>query len=277
MYNYHSHTYYCDGTNPPEEYVHAAIKAGMKVYGFSGHIPLKCGKSDWNMTLEKFDKYMVEIEQLKKKYKAEIEILCGLEGDYHYGFKLRNELKTEFPQIDYVIGSIHYLHPLDAEAMWEIDGSLEKFKAGLQLYHAGNVRSAVEAYFRLSCEMIENEKPEILGHADKIKIHGLFDETESWYKNSWNELLRTVAESGIVLEINTRGLYTGRCTDFYPSKDIIREAIKLKIPLQLSSDAHQPAEIIANFSYATEFLYSTGLKTLRGIKNGKWQDVELLS
>lgn len=275
MYNYHSHTHFCDGTNAPEDYVQAAIRAGMKVYGFSSHIPLKQGKSDWNMPQERFKEYIDEIYRLKEKYKEEIEILCGLEGDYLYGFKLRNELRADHPQIDYVVGSIHYLHPPDADVLWEIDGSLEKFNSGLNLYFSGNVRNAVEAYFRLSCEMLNHERPEILGHADKIKIHRLFDENETWYKNAWKALLDVAAETGTVLEINTRGLYTGRCEDFYPSKEIIREAIQLGIPIQLSSDAHQPAEIMANFSYAAEFLRFAGLKSLRIIKNGSWQDVEL--
>ena len=35
MYNFHSHTNFCDGAAPPEDYIVEAIKQGFKSYGFS--------------------------------------------------------------------------------------------------------------------------------------------------------------------------------------------------------------------------------------------------
>ena len=38
--NYHGHCHYCDGQEPPEAYVRAALEQGMRSYGFSSHAPL---------------------------------------------------------------------------------------------------------------------------------------------------------------------------------------------------------------------------------------------
>ena len=35
--NLHTHTYYCDGKNAPEEIVKKAIEKGFSYIGFSGH------------------------------------------------------------------------------------------------------------------------------------------------------------------------------------------------------------------------------------------------
>ena len=40
LYNFHSHTHFCDGQRPMEEMVRAAIDAGLQHYGFTGHSPV---------------------------------------------------------------------------------------------------------------------------------------------------------------------------------------------------------------------------------------------
>ena len=37
LYNYHTHTNYCDGKNTAEEIVKKAIELGLSELGFSGH------------------------------------------------------------------------------------------------------------------------------------------------------------------------------------------------------------------------------------------------
>ena len=37
LYNYHTHTTYCDGKNTAEEMVQQAISLGISQIGFSGH------------------------------------------------------------------------------------------------------------------------------------------------------------------------------------------------------------------------------------------------
>jgi len=51
--NYHTHTKYCDGKGEIEQYVLAAINAGIKYLGFSSHSPLPL-PSRWSMALKDF-------------------------------------------------------------------------------------------------------------------------------------------------------------------------------------------------------------------------------
>ena len=38
LYNYHTHTTFCDGKNTPQEIVEGAIQKRFDAIGFSGHI-----------------------------------------------------------------------------------------------------------------------------------------------------------------------------------------------------------------------------------------------
>jgi histidinol-phosphatase (PHP family) len=78
--NYHTHCHFCDGQGELESYVVEAINKNMCAIGFSSHAPVPF-KSDWHMQSDDLDKYLSEIDSLKKRYK-EIKIYSGLEVDY---------------------------------------------------------------------------------------------------------------------------------------------------------------------------------------------------
>ena len=84
MYNFHSHTNFCDGTSPPEDYIVEAIKQGFKSYGFSAHAPIPL-PNNFALTDETFPAYCNEINRLKAKYKGQIAILLGIEADFIHG------------------------------------------------------------------------------------------------------------------------------------------------------------------------------------------------
>jgi|SRR3972149_2121193 len=82
--NYHTHSFYCDGSDNLEEYVKKAIDRKMPVIGFSSHasVPFPTG---WNMNVIELPDYLNEIEALKVKYNNDIQIYKGLEIDYLKG------------------------------------------------------------------------------------------------------------------------------------------------------------------------------------------------
>ena len=71
--NYHTHTTFCDGTDTAEDMVRAAIALGFEHLGFSGHL-------DYFAHVDVL-RYFAEIRRLEEKYRADIEILCGIELD----------------------------------------------------------------------------------------------------------------------------------------------------------------------------------------------------
>ncbi len=262
MTTFHSHTHYCDGTHPPEVYVQKAIELGLKQYGFSSHAPLNYDIK-WCMPMSRRFEYVNEIRALKEKYAAQIDIYCGMEVDF-----IPNEAGTQAPWIkelglDYSVGSVHLVGFENAETPWEIDGPHEVFKRGLKTVFDNDIQAAVIRYFQLTRQMLVEDKPTILGHLDKIKMHNTtleyFKEDEKWYKDAMMETLEVASKTGIIIELNTRGIYKKKTHDTYPSNWVVKEMASLKIPVIVNSDCHHPSEMILGYDVAFENLKSAGI------------------
>jgi histidinol-phosphatase (PHP family) len=263
--NLHSHTNFSDGSDEPEVYVLEAIKKGMSVYGFSCHAPLPF-EASWCMKEQNLGRYIHTINSLKLKYKDKIKILAGLEIDYlPYRKGFFEHLKNTW-SLDYTIGSVHIIDQLPDGTPWNVDGEFELFKNGLQTVFRNDIRLLVQRYYELVREMIIAEKPDIIGHIDKIKQPlrrtGMFDEEESWYRDEVLRTLDLVSGSNCVVEVNTRGFYKGRTTDFYPSDWIITAMIERDIPVMSNSDAHHPQEVDSGLKEANALLADAGYTRL---------------
>lgn len=273
--NYHSHCNFCDGAEEAEKYVEQAIRQGFTSYGFSSHVPLKDFDTTWNMKRGRLEEYIRLITALKQKYADQIDLYCAFETDFKLSVYQRAELLQKFPQVDYTVGSIHYVGLYHDGRPWEIDGTRETFDRGLNEVFGGDIRQAVNAYFDLTAEMLGTEKPDILGHADKIKMHGYFDETEPWFIGRMREILALAKETDTILEINTRGVYKGYTTDFYPAARWVKEAHGLGIRLQVNSDAHQLHELAAQYDQAYLLLQEIGVKELWYRNGAAWTPAPL--
>jgi histidinol-phosphatase (PHP family) len=270
--NYHSHSYYCDGVESPQAQLEAAIRQGVKAFGFSSHCPIGFSNT-WSMQPERLAEYLHETRKLKVDFENDLEVYVGLEIDYIPEICGPKKFAAD---LDFTIGSVHYLNKNEVGEPWEIDGTTEKFTRGLVEVHAGDIQKVVKLYYRRIREMIEQDPPDILGHLDKIKIHNLrnslYDESEDWYQQEIEETLALLAESDCILEANTRGLYKKNLST-YPSMSVLKIAKQRNIPVMINSDSHAPSEITAKISRTALQLRQIGYKTLRVLKQGKWQDI----
>lgn len=246
MYNFHTHTNFCDGSSKPEKYVEEANKSGLKALGFSGHAPVPF-PNNFSLTENSILDYCQEIRRLQKKYFEKIEIFLGIEADYISGKTDSFDDFREKNKLDYIIGSVHLVKRKDNEDLWFIDGSKsESYDEGLEKLFDNNIQQAVKGYFYQINEMIDNEHFDILGHFDKITMHNknrFFKTDEEWYKKLVLETLNFVREKQLIIEINTRGLYKKRYWDFYPETQWFSTLKKMKIPVMISTDAHDPSEL----------------------------------
>jgi len=274
--NYHSHCNFCDGAEDAEKYVTEAIKQGFTSYGFSSHIPLKHFDTSWNMKRERLEEYIQLITWLKEKYAEQIDLFCAFETDFKLSVYQRQELMSKFPQVDYTVGSIHYVGFFEDGRPWEIDGTKEVFEKGLNEIFGGDIKSVVQNYFTLTAEMIDSEKPDILGHADKIKMHRFFDEEEPWFKQRMYETIELVKENELIMELNTRGLYKGYTTDFYPAAKWVKEAHKMGVRLQVNSDAHELHELSGGYDRAYVLLKEIGVRETWVRKGKTWDAIPLI-
>ncbi len=269
--NYHTHSRYCDGKGELREYVEYALSRGFKALGFSGHAPVPF-ENNFSIKEEDYLDYCNEVRRLKEEYDGRIEIRLGLEIDYIPGVLEDFGALIATGGLDYTIGSVHLVpsSPIPegtdiAEQLWFIDGPrYETYDEGLQKIFGGDIRAGVRAFFHQSNEMIEKNRPTIVGHMDKIVMHNrgrYFDPEEDWFRELLYETIELVRETGCIAEINTRGLYKGRHTDFYPSRNAIRHMNELGIPVLVGTDAHQPSDL-DKFEGIHDFLKEIGYRNV---------------
>ena len=299
-FNLHTHSIYSDGKSQPREILEEAVRQGLTTLGFSEHSPLPF---DNNFSVKEADmpRYMAEIAQLKAEFKDKIDIYCGLEADYLTGVSEPFAVTKEKYHLDYLIGGVHLViepalrqaqgleetkvvepvetptQTINPDEIWFIDGpKWEVYDEGLQKFFDGDIRRAVRRFFEQSNEMIENEPFDIIAHFDKIKMHNrdrYFHENEPWYRKLALETLDLIREKGLVMEINTRGIYKKRYNGFYPSPWLMEEACKMGVPAIISADAHHFSEITLEFAAAEEALKKAGYRSVVNFKDGRWMEV----
>lgn len=273
--NYHSHSTFCDGRSPMEEFVKFAIAKGIRKYGFSSHAPLPF-HTQWTMNPDDYPDYEAEFYRLKQKYASEIDLYLGLEVDYIEGCTDARKPFFSEKKFDYLIGSIHYLDQISEDEYWSIDGPFDEFEHGLNLLFGGDIRRAAKRFFEVSAKMIENGGFDLVGHVDKITYHGQkisgFDPTASWFASLEKEILQLIREKGLILEINTKALHDHGMTfphqHFYP---LIRE---MKIPVTVNSDCHYPTKVTDGFEITYQRLKRTGFKTVQQLTEKGWMPLE---
>ena len=79
IYNYHTHTTFCDGDSSPEEVALYAIDRGFDAIGFSGH-----GNTPFDLRycMTDVEGYKADIKRVKDKYKNKNVDICILDYDY---------------------------------------------------------------------------------------------------------------------------------------------------------------------------------------------------
>lgn len=276
-FSHHTHSQYCDGKGNPEDFITEALKKGFHTLGFSSHAPVPF-KNNFAISDEaELQDYCSAIRKLQKKYAGKISVYLALEIDYIEGICGDFDHFRKECGLDYVIGSVHLVRNGDDERLWFIDGpKVESYDDGLRNIFGGNIRKAVTAYFDQEIDMITTQKPDIVGHFDKIKMHNndrYFREDEQWYRDLVMDLLDVIENTGVIAEVNTRGIYKKRSRDLYPGQWILKILKDKNIPITLSSDAHKPEEIDGYYAETIKILKEIGYKSLVFFNEGKWQEI----
>jgi histidinol-phosphatase (PHP family) len=264
------HSKYCDGKSEMMDYVDEARKLNMISIGFSSHAPVPF-PTKWCMKAERLEDYLIDIEKIKTS-NSFVEIYKGLEVDFIPGVTSPNLFRDK---LDYTVGSIHFIEKFPDGRHWEIDGTHTLFLEGYSTIFQNNIQDAITRYFELTREMIDTACPSIVGHLDKIKIQNVeskfFKETDAWYKNEVMKTIDQIHTSGVIVEVNTRGIYQKKSDTTYPSPWILEMLYKKNIPVTISSDAHHRDDIINQFPTTALLLKKIGFKTISVLSEGTWK------
>ncbi len=247
LVDYHNHNYLCkhaDGRM--EEYVRYAIKIGLNEIGLSDHTPMP---DKWDskvrMTEEQFwDEYKPTVIALQEKYKDQITIKFGLEGDFFPGTEKWVKIFNAKNEFDYVIGSVHYL------GEWGFDDPQLVAK-----YDVKDVNQIYTDYYDHISRSAQSGLFDIIGHCDLVKKFG--HRATKDMEGILRETFKVIKGSGMAVEINTSGLRKP-VKEMYPSEQILKIVSEYDIPLTLGSDAHTPSDIGRDFGLAKQLVEKYG-------------------
>ena len=235
----HMHSNYSDGTSTIEEMAKSAIEKGLTTIAITDHMPLPF--DPWySVRMDKIGSYRDEIARLQKRYRTKLTILTGLEIEY-------------VPQIsdwiksivdlgwDYLIASVHAII-LD-NTPYLINENEEEFNKTLNIVFKGDIQAFCRQYYNLVQQAVSTDWCDSVGHLDVIKKYNYsnqyFDEQSPWYRKLIKETLDVIKAHKLKMEINTAG-FIQPIGQAYPSPWIIKDAIKIGIPLVMGSDSHVP-------------------------------------
>jgi len=252
--DYHTHHDRCGhAVGSIEDYIIRGMEIGLHQIGVSDHMPLLHVKpsthySGLAMERDELPRYVEEVLRLKEKYRGDIEVLLGLEGEYVEGFEEEIAALLADHPWDYVIGSVHYL------GEWDLFDSRQACR-----WRERDPLEVYRFYYRAIGKAAQSGLFDMIGHFDGIKRFSPIRHPEE--QELERQALRIAADSGITLELNTAGLRHCYGT-MYPNESILQQCLELGIPVTIGSDAHHPRHVGAGFDEAAWLLHRMGFGSL---------------
>ena len=222
--NYHTHTVRCGhAVGADREYVETAIARGLKILGFSEHVPMPFPdghESRFRVPVRLLDDYVNSVLSMRAEYRGEIEILLGFEAEY-------------YPDL--------FGRMLDRLAPYPVDYLLlgQHFNDSREIGHNTVARqdpAVLGTYVDRVIQGMEMGRFSCVVHPDMFHYLGAEEE----YRREMARLCRRAAELDVPLEINILGIREGRnypCDLFWP---IAKEA---GCRVVLGCDAHAPEDV----------------------------------
>ena len=220
--NFHTHTYRCNHAQGTDrEYVEAAIRAGVKVLGFSDHSPywFPTGYySTHRMKPDEIEDYVNSVLALKEEYKNDIKIHLGFEAEYYpLYFDKMLEMIAPYPY-EYLILGQHFL---------------ENEKAHSHVVKPGLGYDALSTYVNECIAGLATGKFFYFAHPDVLNFGG----SPEVYRSEMLRLCRAAKKMNVPLEINLLGIREKRA---YPRMDFWKIAAEVGNDVIFGSDSHTP-------------------------------------
>ena len=228
--DYHVHTTYSDGSGTIAECVAHAISIGLPEIGIADHLSA-VQPTTWDsasIPFAQLDRYVEEVRHAAARH-DEIAVLLGVEADYvpEYEAELA-ELLSAYP-FEFVVGGVHVVDGFD------FDDPAKRLDA-----RWSDPDALFIAYYEKVRRAAEFGRFGVIAHLDYI---GLWGHTAGPTVDAEiDAALDAIAASGNAVELNT-----DRISDpagvMYPSVDLLRRACARRIPLVISSDAHEAEHV----------------------------------
>ena len=186
------------------------------------------------------------------------DLRLGIEADFVPGREDRMANLLDAHDFDYVIGSVHFLR--DESVDMDVDYSV---------WNRGHSPEEIwRRYFQTLAEAARSGLFDILAHPDLVKIwspaHHARPERplpEGDLRRYYEPAIEAIAETQIAVEVSTAGLRKP-VGELYPAQAFLRMCVEAGAPVALSSDAHRPEDVGADYEQALELLERVGVGEL---------------
>jgi histidinol-phosphatase (PHP family) len=183
--------------------------------------------------------------------REQTDLRLGIEADFVPGAEERLASLLDARDFDYVVGSVHFLSDgavdMDDYSVWKTAADPEK---------------VWERYFQTLGQAAASGLFDVLAHPDLVKVWGAQRPRPRGDLRRFYELaLEGIAASGIAVEVSTAGLRK-RAGEIYPAPAFLEMCVQAGAPVALSSDAHRPEDVGADYDRALELLGRAGVGEL---------------
>lgn len=272
--NLHTHADFCDGRQPLEEMIEAAIALEYLSLGFSSHSTLPFDNV-YAMTPRSELAYLDAMDAMKEKYREDIELLTGLEWDLDTaaGF-------VPFDRYDYLIGSVHQLHAKGR--VFAVDASREDLEICINEGYDGDALAMARAYYEAVVTCVLRPRVDIVGHFDLLRKYNrstdFFNENSPAYQNIALEALRSVLakRDDLVFEVNFGGMLRAGLPTPYPDAFLMHELRTRGARITLQADAHSAEGLKDGWDEAVRYVKEAGFNHVYRLRQDTiWEKVRL--
>jgi histidinol-phosphatase (PHP family) len=238
-----------------ERYREVACERGIAELGVSEHVyRFRQALDVWQHPF--WVKYAKDdLDEYCAFVRDETDLRLGIEADFVPGGEDRMANLLEARDFDYVIGSVHFLREgavdMDDYSVWDSGPT--------------RPRSAEEVwrrYFQTIGESARSGLFDVVAHPDLVKYWGDGARRPDGDLRRYYELaIDGIAESGVAVEVSTAGLRKP-AGELYPAPGFLQMALDAGARVALSSDAHRPQDVGADYEQALAVLEQLGVREL---------------
>jgi histidinol-phosphatase (PHP family) len=179
------------------------------------------------------------------------DLRLGLEVDFVPGAEERTAALLAARDLDYVIGSVHFILEgavdMDDYSAWTSGRGAEEI---WRRYFDTLAASAASGLF------------DVIAHPDLVKYWGAGrPRPDGDLRRFYEPAVEALAAAGVAVEVSTAGLRKP-AGEIYPSPGLLEMCLQAGVPVALSSDAHRPQDVGADYPAALEMLRVAGAREL---------------
>ncbi|WP_223703530.1 histidinol-phosphatase [Sutcliffiella deserti] len=199
----------------------------------------------------------------KEAWRKDHDVKFSIEMDYTPNkHKEMKEFIQSYP-FDYVIGSIHWVGDFGID--------LAEYR---KEWDRRDTYEVYEKYFDQVVTLAESNLFDIVGHLDLVKIFNYVPKEKDFLLQQYERATTALANSKTCVEISTAGLRKP-VGELYPDKRLLTMCYQKGVPIVLSSDAHLPEDVGADYDKALTLAKEVGYERLMVFDKGQRKEMKL--